>query len=165
MLKKIRSCSQLCVCVCSSSSAAHWHLMKSGSCTGKVEQRPMSPQISSFSADRWVIHPYCCGVACSTHCITGGKQYAKGQDWAKYLTTTYTVKSTVVICRRCCSWTGAAPCGRSCVLQLKEPCCCIRPWSPTKSATETDNTTNIRPHHRMDPDDPMKTFQLSSGLY
>lgn len=61
------------------------------------------------------------------------------------------------ICRRCCSWTVAALCGRSCVLQLKEPCCCIRQWSLTESADGADNTTNIWLHQRMDPDDQMYT--------
>ena len=61
----------------------------------------------------------------------------------------------LVFNRKCCSWTGAALCGRSCVLRLKEPCCFIRRWNLTESETRGDDHTLRWWSHQKDPDDPM----------
>lgn len=41
-------------------------------------------------------------------------------------------------CRRWCSWTEAALCGRSCVPPLKEPCSFIRWWNQESQANQTE---------------------------
>lgn len=139
------------------SSVARWRVMKSESCTGKEEQRPTSPQTSSSSAERWVVESFClCFVASY---IRG--RYGISQDVDQILLRFNLIFSEM--CRRWCSWMKAAPCGRSCVLQLKEPCCSIRKWS-------RNNDTTISWKHR-EMDDSMQTntqretFQLSSVIY